>query len=182
MFNKQVVLLIGAVVILSGCAYNEVDRHYDLPDTGVDALQDIAVRLVCQTNSCGTLVDKYSGTTTDCGECQAKTQCGDNNMPNVCGDACLPNLNNDGTNDTNACNFFYDSPAWGTRYGTQVQYPYACNYANPLNCEVAINPWPADGICSPDVCEIVWCCVSNPDAGTYPLLPGSVASSDAGID
>ena len=62
MFSTKFVSLIGASFLLTACAYGVVDKHYDLPDAGdASLLLEPQVRLVCEQNTCGTMVDKYTG-------------------------------------------------------------------------------------------------------------------------
>lgn len=141
--------------------------------------------LVCAADFCGTIVDKVTGATADCGQCQGYSQCGDNGKGNVCGSSCLPYVNQDqatyGKYDVRACDYYFGGAGWGQGYGTELEFPPSCSYMDPNNCVPIYNPWPSNGACSGAVCGAFYCCVSNPDAGINPLLPGAVAGGDGGL-
>ena len=168
---------IAALILLCGCGQN-TDPGFP-HDASISTSLDGGpiIQLVCAADFCGNIVDKNTGITANCGACPSYSVCGDNNIPNVCGTACIPLRNN----DTAACDFHFGS-GWGEQYGTEEQFSGACNYINTNACEPQINvPYPNIGPCAANVCGTWWCCVSNPDAGVNPLLPGSIANNDGGL-
>lgn len=140
--------------------------------------------LVCGADFCGRMVDKNTGATADCGNCPSGSECGDNGISNVCGAACLPVTNTDvatyGKYNVAACDYSFGQ-GWGQGYGTEMQFPYACNYPNQATCvpiHVASEP---NKPCGATVCGDWWCCVDNVDAGYPALNSGAVANNDGGL-
>lgn len=139
--------------------------------------------LVCAPDFCGTIADKLTGATADCGSCPSGSQCGDNGKGNVCGSSCMPLTASDGDGGTYpvtpACTYAF-GPDWNAGYGIGLQFPPSCSYADPNNCLPIYND-PGNGPCAGTVCGAWICCVSDPDAGINPLLPGAVANNDGGL-
>ena len=146
-------------LLLSSCATSPTE-----PVTPDAAPEPPRVEVICPEYSCGELVTQEGGTV-DCGSCPSGSECGDNGFAHTCGSTCVARP------DLDACRYALGYE-WGA--GTVVtELSGECNYANPETCLFVDVPWPADGICSADVCSTWWCC-----AGTPALVPG--AAGDAG--
>lgn len=175
-------LALSIALLVVGCSNGDYSPIKAAPDAGsVDATP--VVSLVCAEDFCGTITDKKTGSTTDCGSCREGTQCGDNNISNVCGASCLPYTNSDvvkyGKYNTTSCDY-YLGQYWGMGYGTEMQFPSSCNYMDTNNClKINIPAKPNEDGCK--ICGEWWCCVSDPDAGVNPLLPGAVSNNDGGL-
>lgn len=177
--------LLCAVMLCTGCGGASTANLFSNWDAGPEA-EAAPPELVCAPNFCGTIVDKTTGATADCGQCTGNTVCGDNGIANVCGAQCVP-----WTSDEQSDSGPYDvspactealGPTWWVGYASGgVQLSAACSYTNPNNCVEIENPWPANGECSGSVCGIFWCCLNDPDAGIDPLLPGAVADGGTGL-
>lgn len=171
-----------ALLACFGCGSS--DNSASAPvDAGADVDAATPKELVCASNFCGHIVDKVNGAEADCGDC-TYGQCGDNGIANVCGAACMPLTAPDGDGGTYhitpACDYLA-GPGWGAGYGEELQFPGACNYMNPDNCVYITISSPPNKPCGPTVCGNWYCCVSNPDAGVSPYLPGAVANNDGGL-
>jgi len=136
------------------------------PDAGETAP---VVELVCASNFCGVIEDTVTHAHADCGPCAVGAECGDNGVAHVCGDECLPYAN------VNACTYAFGY-GWGAGFGAQTEYRGGCNYVDQDNCVPLWNDWPADGVCSGEICGGWWCCVGSPT-----LIPGAVAAPDASL-
>lgn len=176
--------VLAAALCLVGCAHS-VDDGF----APIDASEEESgpqKELVCAPNFCGTIVDKSTGATADCGSCPGYQVCGDNGVANVCGAECVPltsTLQSDsGPYDVSpACTYAF-GPGWFDGYASNgVQIPGGCSYTNPDNCAQVYNTVPQDQPCSSSVCGVWWCCLDQPDAGIDPLLPGAVADNDGGL-
>lgn len=161
----------------SGASNSDLFARTDAGQEVSDAA--LPKELVCASSFCGTIADKVTGATADCGSCPSGSQCGDNGIGNVCGSSCMPYMNQ-GALDTRACDYAFGS-GWGQGYGTEMEFPPSCFYMDPSVCVPIYNPWPSNGACSGAVCGAFYCCVSDADAGYNPLLPGAVAGNDGGL-
>jgi hypothetical protein len=181
-------IIAACAALLCGCAHGGPGDNVDwsaLPDAG-DAEAGPTLELVCAQDFCGTIVDKNTGATANCGSCTGYSECGDNGIANVCGSSCMPMVASDGDGGvytvTPACNYAF-GPAWWAGYAAAgEQFPPSCNYMDPNACVLITNPWPTnDEPCSGTVCGNWYCCLDDPDAGWNPLLPGAVANNDGGL-
>ncbi len=180
---KLGLLIVSALVPgLVACGGSNYSPIIETCEGGTDAAP--AKELVCASNFCGTIADKVTGATADCGQCQAGTQCGDNGVANVCGSACIPLTAPDGDGGTYtvtpACDYYFGS-GWGTGYGTELQFPGSCLYTNPATCVPIDIPADPTKPCGATVCGSWICCADNPDGGYPALLPGAVANNDGGL-
>jgi hypothetical protein len=169
-----------ALLFMSACSSSEQTQSVT-QDASVVEVSAPGLELVCASNFCGNIRDKNTGAVANCGECPTGSQCGDNNTANICGSKCMPLLNADvatyGLYDVSSCDYALGGPGWGSAYGTEQQYPSACDYVDQDNC-VAINiQRPPNGECT--ICGTWWCCAEGP--GSPALLPNAVANSDGGL-
>ena len=175
------------LVLVFACGCGGASSLDGATSTVVDAgTPDVAPikELVCAEDFCGTIVDKVTGATANCGDCQGRSECGDNGIANVCGSSCMPLVAPDGDGGvytiTPACDYAF-GPGWNAGYGIGLQFPYQCSYMDPNNCVPIDTQVPQGQPCASTVCGPWYCCVSDPDAGYNPLLPGAVAGGDGGL-
>jgi hypothetical protein len=171
--------LICFVVLAPACAVG-ANSQYTASDAGPNVI--IEKELVCASNFCGVIQDKYLDASADCGTCAAGSQCNDNNEANLCGSACLP------FGSTEADGGIMPACDYNLGYGWYAQYlatggiqvSPACNYTNPDMCFPIYNSKPANGICSGEVCGNWICCLTGGPNSENPFLPGA-SGEDGGI-